>query len=256
MMEILKIKDLKVSINDKPILKGVNLSMNKGEVHVIMGQNGSGKSTLAAAISGNPTFDVDGGSMEFYGEDLLEMEVFERARKGIFLSFQNPQEIPGLEIEHFLKMARENITGEKVPVAKFHRELIETMKDLGLPEDYASRSLNEGFSGGEKKKSEILQMAVLKPKFVILDETDSGLDIDAIKTVFENISKILKKNPDMNAIVITHYNKILEYLAPDKVHVMMDGRIVKSGGMELANQIEHHGYESVLGEFKEAGQDE
>ncbi len=255
-MESLKITDLKVSINDKPILKGVNLSMNKGEVHVIMGQNGSGKSTLASAIAGNPTFEVDGGNIDFYGESLLDMEVFERARKGIFLSFQNPQEIPGLEIEHFLKMAKENITGEKIPTMKFHRELVETMKELQIPEEYASRSLNEGFSGGEKKKSEILQMAVLKPKFVILDETDSGLDIDAIKTVFENISKILEKNPDMNAIVITHYNKILDYLKVDKVHVMVDGVIVKSGGMELANEIENYGYESVLGKIQEAGKDE
>ncbi len=255
-METLKIKDLKVSINDKQILKGVNLSMNKGEVHVIMGQNGSGKSTLAAAIAGNPTFDIDGGSMEFYGEDLLEMEVFERARKGIFLSFQNPQEIPGLEIEHFLKRAKENITGKKISISKFHKELMNTMKELGIPEEYASRNLNEGFSGGEKKKSEILQMAVLEPKFVILDETDSGLDIDAIKTVFDNISKILKKNEDMNAIVITHYNKVLEHLSPDKVHIMYNGRIVKSGGMELAKQIEEKGYDSVLGEFKRANDNE
>lgn len=255
-MEILKIKDLRVSINDKPILKGLNLSINKGEVHVVMGQNGCGKSTLAAAIAGNPTFDIDGGSIEFYGEDLLEMEVFERARKGVFLSFQNPQEIPGLEIEHFLKLAKENITGEKIPATKFHKQLLEVMKDLNMPEEYASRSLNDGFSGGEKKKSEILQMAVLKPKFVILDETDSGLDIDAIKIVFENISKILKKNPDMSAIIITHYNKVLEYLSPDKVHVIVEGKIIQSGGMELADEIEHHGYESVISKYKRADSDE
>lgn len=255
-MEILKIKDLRVSINDKPILKGLNLSINKGEVHVVMGQNGCGKSTLAAAIAGNPTFDIDGGSIEFYGEDLLEMEVFERARKGVFLSFQNPQEIPGLEIEHFLKLAKENITGEKIPATKFHKQLLEVMKDLNMPEEYASRSLNDGFSGGEKKKSEILQMAVLKPKFVILDETDSGLDIDAIKIVFENISKILKKNPDMSAIIITHYNKVLEYLSPDRVHVIVEGKIIQSGGMELADEIEHHGYKSVISKYKRADSDE
>ncbi len=249
-MPALSIKNLKVSIDDKPILKGVDLVVNKGEVHVIMGKNGSGKSTLAAAIAGNPAFDIDDGSIEFYGENLLEMEVFERARAGLFLSFQNPQEIPGLEIEHFLKMAKENITGEKIPVAKFHRELVKTMEKFGLSEDYAHRSLNEGFSGGEKKKSEILQMAVLKPKFAILDETDSGLDIDAIKIVFEGISKILKDNKGMNAIVITHYNKVLEYLAPDKVHIMLDGKIIKSGGMELANQIEKYGYESILKELE------
>ncbi len=250
-MEILNIEGLKVSINDKPILKGVDLKMNKGEVHVVMGQNGSGKSTLAAAIAGNPIYEIDAGKMEFYGEDLLEMEVFERARAGIFLSFQNPQEIPGLEIEHFLRMARENITGEKTSVAKFHKELLQVMEELDMPEDYASRSLNEGFSGGEKKKSEILQMAVIKPKFVILDETDSGLDIDAIKTVFENIKKIINKNPDMNAIIITHYNKVLDYLSPDKVHVMHEGRIVKSGGMDIVGKIEEIGYDQFVLELED-----
>ncbi len=249
-MKALEIKDLKVSINDKPILKGINLSMDKGEVHVIMGQNGCGKSTLAATIAGNPAFEVDGGSMEFYGEDLLELEVFERARAGIFLSFQNPQEIPGLEIEHFLKMAKQNITGEKIPTMKFHNDLIKTMKEFDISEEYAHRSLNEGFSGGEKKKSEILQMAVLEPKFIILDETDSGLDIDAVKTVFRGISKILDKNKDMNAIIITHYNKVLDFLSPDKVHIMSDGKIIKTGGMELARRIENEGYDKVLGEFK------
>ncbi len=248
--EILNIEGLKVSINDKPILKGVNLSMNKGEIHVIMGQNGSGKSTLAAAIAGNPIYEIDAGKMEFYGENLLEMEVYERARAGIFLSFQHPQEIPGLEIEHFLRMAKENMTGKKVPVAKFHRELLKVMEELEMPEDYATRSLNEGFSGGEKKKSEILQMAVIQPKFVILDETDSGLDIDAIKTVFQNIKKILNKNPDMNAVIITHYNKVLEYLEPEKVHVMHEGRIVKSGGMEIVGEIEKIGYDQYVSELE------
>ncbi len=255
-MLALNIKDLKVSINDKPILKGVNLEMNEGEVHVVMGPNGSGKSTLAAAIAGNPIYDVDSGSIEFHGEDLLEMEVFERARAGIFLSFQNPEAIPGLQIEHFLKIAKENIKGEKIPTAKFHRELLATMKELNMDESYAYRNLNEGFSGGEKKKSEILQMAVLEPKFVILDETDSVLDIDAIKIVFDGISKILKKNEKMNAIVITHYNKVLEHLSPDRVHVMMNGRIIKSGGMELANEIENNGYEHILNEYKEKALDE
>ncbi len=255
-MKALTINNLKVSINEKPILKGVDLEMNKGEIHVIMGQNGSGKSTLAATIAGNPAFDVDEGSIEFYGEDLLELEVFERARKGIFLSFQNPEEIPGLEIEHFLKMAKENITGKKISAFQFHTELLSTMKEFDIPESYATRCLNEGFSGGEKKKSEILQMAVLKPKFIILDETDSGLDVDAIKTVFAGISKILAKNKEMNAIVITHYNKVLDYLTPDKVHVMSDGKIIKSGGMELAKMIESNGYESVLKEYTETNSNE
>ncbi len=249
-VKALNIINLHVSVNGTKILKGVNLEVEEGQVHVIMGKNGSGKSTLAAAIAGNPVYEVDEGSIDFYGENLLEFEVFERARKGIFLSFQNPEEIPGLEIEHFLKMAKENITGTKIPAFKFHKELLEVMREFGIPESYAERSLNEGFSGGEKKKSEILQMAVLKPKFVILDETDSGLDVDAIKVVFEKIAKILAENSGMSVLIITHYKKVLDYLKPDRVHIMKDGKIIKSGDISLAEEIEVEGYAKVFDEYE------
>lgn len=248
-MSLLDIKDLKVSVEDKVILEHLDLNVNKGEVHVIMGPNGAGKSTLASAIVGNPAFEAEAAELSFEGEDLLEMEVYERARKGIFLSFQVPEEIPGLQMEEFLRTAKESVTGKKLPIFRFHKELLELMKLLHIPSNYASRHLNVGFSGGEKKKSEILQLAVLAPKLAILDETDSGLDIDATKIVFEGVTTIRKNNPDMSILIITHHNKVLDYVKPDFVHVLIDGKIVKTGGFELVQHIEEHGYEKIKEEI-------
>lgn len=248
-MSIISIRDLEVSVDDTKILKGVNLDINKGEIHVIMGPNGSGKSTLASTIVGNPVFEVDKGDINFKGKDILEMEVDERAREGIFLSFQAPFEIPGLKLNEFLRTAKESVSGKKQGIFKFQRELEKLMKELEMPVEYADRSLNDGFSGGEKKKSEILQMAVLEPSLSILDETDSGLDIDATKVVFENIQKIKQRKPEMAIMVITHYNKVLEYLKPDFVHVIMDGKIVKTGGYEIVEEVEEYGYDKIRGEL-------
>lgn len=248
-MNLLNIKDLKVSVQDKVILKNLDLSVGAGEVHVIMGPNGAGKSTLASAIVGNPAFSLDEGKIEFEGEEINDMEVFERARRGIFLSFQTPEEIPGLQMEEFLRTAKESVTGKKLPIFKFHKELLELMKLLKIPAEYANRHLNVGFSGGEKKKSEILQLAVLSPKLAILDETDSGLDVDATKIVFEGVSTIRESNPDMSILIITHHNKVLEYVKPDFVHVLIDGSIVKTGGYELVEHIENHGYEKIKEEI-------
>lgn len=244
-MELLNVSNLEVSIMDKSILKGLNLTINKGEVHVIMGPNGSGKSTLAAAIVGNPAFDIDGGKIIYEGEDISDTPVDERAKKGIFLSFQIPEEIQGLEIEEFLKTAMEAKLGQKLDPFIFHLELENKMKALHIPESTCYRHLNVGFSGGEKKKSEILQLSVLKPKLAILDETDSGLDVDASKIVFEGVSKIKQDNPDMSLLIITHYNKVVDFVKPNFVHVLYDGKIVKTGGSEITDHIEKHGYEQI-----------
>lgn len=248
-MNLLEVRNLNVSILDKEILRGLNLEIKKGEVHVIMGPNGSGKSTLAAAIVGNPIFDVDAGQIIYEGEDIVELEVDERARRGLFLSFQIPEEIEGLEIEEFLRTAKEARTGEKIGAFKFHTELVSKMKSLQIPEEVCSRHLNVGFSGGEKKKSEILQLSVLEPKLAILDETDSGLDVDASKTVFEGVSKIKEANPDMALLIITHYNKVVDYVKPDFVHVLYKGKIVKTGGVEITQHIEDNGYEDIKAEY-------
>ncbi|QOW61884.1 Fe-S cluster assembly ATPase SufC [Treponema pedis] len=242
-MKLLDIQNLQMSVGEKTILKDLNLSINKGEVHVVMGPNGAGKSTLAAAIVGNPKFNIDCGNIFFENENINEVPVFERARKGIFLSFQIPEEVPGLKIEEFLRASKEAVTGEKIPMLKFHKELTEKMKELKINSSYVNRSLNVGFSGGEKKKNEILQLAILNPKLAILDETDSGLDIDATKVVFEGVSKF--RTPDMGILIITHHNKVLEYIKPDFVHVLVDGTIVKTGGFELVEYIEKHGYENI-----------
>ena len=239
MEPLLHIEDLHLSVNEKPILHHVNLTINAGEVHVVMGPNGAGKSTLAAAIVGNPVFHIDQGSIFFNGTLLNDLPVFERARKGIFLSFQNPEEVPGLKVEEFLRAAKEAVTGKKIPALTFHKELLRLMETLINPE-YADRSLNVGFSGGEKKKNEILQLAVLQPKLAILDETDSGLDIDATRIVFEGVAKL--KTPDMGILIITHHSKVLDYLKPDYVHVLINGSLVKSGGIELVEHIQKHGY--------------
>jgi feS assembly ATPase sufC len=240
MEPLLHIEDLHLSVNEKPILHHVNLTINAGEVHVVMGPNGAGKSTLAAAIVGNPVFHIDQGSIFFNGTLLNDLPVFERARKGIFLSFQNPEEVPGLKVEEFLRAAKEAVTGKKIPALTFHKELLRLMETLSINPEYADRSLNVGFSGGEKKKNEILQLAVLQPKLAILDETDSGLDIDATRIVFEGVAKL--KTPDMGILIITHHSKVLDYLKPDYVHVLINGSLVKSGGIELVEHIQKHGY--------------
>ena len=239
-MSLLNLKNVKSEVEGKEILKGVDLTINKGEVHVIMGPNGAGKSTLASILVGHPKHEVVGGQILLEGEDITELEVDERAQKGIFLSFQYPEEIPGLTVEDFLRTAKEAVTGEKQYIMQFHNELVEKMEKLHINPEYAERHLNVGFSGGEKKKSEILQMAVLEPKLAILDETDSGLDIDATKIVFEGVQKL--KTKDTALLIITHYDKVLEYLKPDFVHVLMDGKIVKSGGIEIVEAIEKDGY--------------
>ena len=239
-MSLLNLKNVKSEVEGKEILKGVDLTINKGEVHVIMGPNGAGKSTLASSLVGHPKHEVVGGQILLEGEDITELEVDERAQKGIFLSFQYPEEIPGLTVEDFLRTAKEAVTGEKQYIMQFHNELVEKMEKLHINPEYAERHLNVGFSGGEKKKNEILQMAVLEPKLAILDETDSGLDIDATKIVFEGVQKL--KTKDTALLIITHYDKVLEYLKPDFVHVLMDGKIVKSGGIEIVEAIEKDGY--------------
>lgn len=242
MDNLLEIKNFNVVIEDKHIIDGINLHIKKGEIHVIMGPNGSGKSTLAQAIVGNPAYSIQSDAMLFQDEDISELAIDERARKGIFLSFQIPEEIPGLQLEEFLRTAKEQITGEKQSLLRFNTLLKQEMDMLNLPHEYAERSLNVGFSGGEKKKSEILQLAVLTPKFVILDETDSGLDIDATKIVFKGLANIKKRNPDMGILLITHYKKIVDYIKPDYVHILIDGKIRKTGGAELANIVEDEGY--------------
>ena len=239
-MSLLNLKNVKSEVEGKEILKGVDLTINKGEVHVIMGPNGAGKSTLASILVGHPKHEVVGGQILLEGEDITELEVDERAQKGIFLSFQYPEEIPGLTVEDFLRTAKEAVTGEKQYIMQFHNELVEKTEKLHINPEYAERHLNVGFSGGEKKKNEILQMAVLEPKLAILDETDSGLDIDATKIVFEGVQKL--KTKDTALLIITHYDKVLEYLKPDFVHVLMDGKIVKSGGIEIVEAIEKDGY--------------
>lgn len=240
MKPLLHIENLHMSVNEKPILHNLSLTINAGEIHVVMGPNGAGKSTLAAAIVGNPIFQVDQGSI-FFEETLINnLPVFERARKGIFLSFQNPEEIPGLKVEEFLRASKEAVTGKKIPALTFHKELLRLMESLSINPEYADRSLNVGFSGGEKKKNEILQLAVLQPKLAILDETDSGLDIDATGIVFEGVAKL--KTPDMGILIITHHSKVLDYLKPDHVHILINGSLAKSGGIELVEHIQKHGY--------------
>lgn len=240
MANLLEIKQLKAAIEGKEILKGVDLVVNKGEIHVIMGPNGAGKSTLANALMGHPSYDVTGGSMAFEGEDLEEMKVDERARKGLFLSFQYPEEIPGITVESFLRTAKSTIKDKKISVLAFKKQLNEKMAQLGIHENYANRYLNVGFSGGEKKKNEILQMAILEPKLAILDETDSGLDVDAIRIVAEGVNQFA--SGDNAILIITHYNKLLDYIKPDYVHILKEGRIIRTGGIELAETIDREGF--------------
>ena len=246
-MSLLELKNVKSEVEGKEILKGLNLTINKGEVHVIMGPNGAGKSTLESILVGHPKHELVDGEIILDGENINEDAVDERAKKGIFLSFQYPEEIPGLTVEDFLRTAKEAVTGEKQYLMQFHNELVEKMEKLHINPEYADRHLNVGFSGGEKKKNEILQMAVLEPKLAILDETDSGLDIDATKVVFEGVQKL--KTKDTALLIITHYDKVLDYLKPDFVHILMNGKIVKTGGQELVESIEKDGYAKMKEEL-------
>lgn len=244
-MNILEIKDFKVSIEDKEIVKGIDLDLEKGKVTVIMGPNGSGKSTLANGLMGHPDVESSGNVL-LEGEDVLEMEADERSKEGIFLSFQYPVVIPGLTVSNFLRTAINARRDKKDPikVGEFVKLLNEKMKLLNIPKEFAGRYLNEGFSGGEKKKMEILQLAMLNPKVAILDETDSGLDIDSLRQVCESINLLREQNPDLTVLVITHYQRMLNHLRPDTVCIMLDGKIVKKGGPELAHKLESEGYEA------------
>lgn len=240
---LLKVKDLETEIDGKQILNGLNLEIRKGEIHVIMGPNGAGKSTLANVLMGHPKHSIVNGVISFEGESINDLGVDERAKKGLFLSFQYPEEIPGVTVENFLRTAKTSISDKSYRFMEFRKLIMEKMKMLEMKEEYLTRYLNEGFSGGEKKKTEILQMAVLEPKLAILDETDSGLDIDAIRIVSKGVKNLT--NDDNAILVITHYNKILDYLKPDFVHILVDGKIIKTGDMSLAEEIEKNGYENL-----------
>ena len=251
-MSLLSIKNLKVSINGKKILKGLNLEINEGEVHAIMGPNGTGKSTLSYVVAGKPNYEVTEGEILFKGKNLLEMPVEDRSREGIFLGFQYPVEIPGVSITNFMKTAVDEHRKYKglpsLSAAEFLKLMDEKKKLVEIQSNLTNRSVNEGFSGGEKKRNEIFQMAMLEPTLSILDETDSGLDIDALKIVANGVNKL--KRPDSASIVITHYQRLLDYIVPDFVHVLFEGRIVKSGGKELALELEEKGYDWIKKELE------
>ena len=247
---MLKIKNLKAGVEEIKILNGIDLSVNAGEVHAIMGPNGSGKSTLSAVIAGNESYEVESGSIIFEGKDLLDLDPDQRAHKGVFLSFQYPVEIPGISVSNFLKAAisekRKQLGMDPITAKELLGKMKEKMELLNMKKGYLSRNMNEGFSGGEKKRNEIFQMAMLEPKLAILDETDSGLDIDALKIVANGVNKL--KNKDNATIVITHYQRLLDYIIPDYVHVLHNGRIIKSGGKELALELEEKGYDWITKE--------
>ena len=245
---ILSIEGLtaKVAEEDLDILNGVDLQISKGEIHAIMGPNASGKSTLAKVLAGHPGYEATGGSVAFQGEDLLELEPDERSQAGVFLAFQYPVEIPGVSIANFLRTAVQAHLpdGEELDIFDFSDILTERMEMLDMDVTFAERHVNDGFSGGEKKRNEVLQMAMLKPKLAVLDETDSGLDIDALKIVAKGVNKLREESPDMSVLLITHYQRLLDYIEPDQVHVMVDGRIVQSGGPEVALALEKGGYKA------------
>ena len=250
-MSVLEIKDLHVSVETdqgtKQILRGVDLTINEGEIHAIMGPNGSGKSTLAYTIAGHPKYHVDSGSILLDGAEVLTMTVDERARAGLFLAMQYPVEIPGVTVTNFLRAAKTAIDGEAPAIRTWIKDVRESMVKLRMDKSFAERNVNEGFSGGEKKRNEILQLELLKPKFAVLDETDSGLDVDALKIVSEGVNRA-KENTGLGLLLITHYTRILRYIKPDFVHVFVDGRIAEQGGPELADRLEDEGYDRFLAE--------
>ena len=241
---LLEIKDLHAGVEGKEILKGLSLSVGKGEVHVILGPNGSGKSTLMNIIMGHPKYEVTSGTMTFEGEDITGLKTFERARKGLFLSFQTPEEIPGITVENMIRTSKQAISGERVKIVPFRRQLKATMEELKISPEYADRYMNVGFSGGEKKRTEILQLLMLNPKLALLDETDSGLDVDAVQIVSEGVAKF--HNEDNSCLIITHNTRILEKLKVDKVHVLINGEIVEEGGPELIDDINRRGFTHIL----------
>ncbi|MGB8362732.1 MAG: Fe-S cluster assembly ATPase SufC [Acidimicrobiia bacterium] len=239
---LLQIEDLHASAGEHQILKGVDLTVDRGEVHALMGPNGSGKSTLANVLMGNPTFTVTRGKIHFKGEDITQAMTTDRGAAGMFLAFQHPEAIPGVSVLQFLRQALSNRTGTDLTVLELRLKVMDAMKELGMESSFADRYLNEGFSGGERKRNEVLQMAVLEPELAIMDETDSGLDIDALRTVADGVNKLT--TPERGFLIITHYQRLLDYVTPDVVHIFMDGRILESGGPELAARLEEDGYDS------------
>ena len=240
---LLEIDALRANVAGKEILTGLNLTVRPGEVHAIMGPNGSGKSTLANTLMGNPRYAVTGGEVRFLGEALEGMAPDERARRGLFLAFQYPVAVPGVTVVNFLRQAVNAVRGEEIPVREFRQELFAKMELLKVDRDFARRYLNDGFSGGEKKRAEMLQLAMLQPRMAVLDETDSGLDIDALRTVADGVNALMNEN--MGLLLITHYQRLLNYITPQFVHVLIDGRIVRSGGPELAEELEESGYDTI-----------
>jgi Fe-S cluster assembly ATP-binding protein len=262
MSKVLTIQNLHVAIDGKEILRGVDLTLGQGEIHALMGPNGSGKSTLSYALMGHPRYEVTEGTVSLDGHDLLAMEADERARAGLFLAFQYPTAIPGVSVANFLRHAVTNVRNpdrkegeDLIPMRDFRKELREQMDDLGVDQEFARRYLNEGFSGGEKKRAEILQMAMLRPTFAILDETDSGLDIDAVRIVSEGVNRVAASH-GTGVLVITHYERILTYIKPQFVHILYGGQIVEDGGPELVKQLESQGYEWVRQKYPDAARDE
>lgn len=240
---MLEINNLHVSTDNKEILKGVNLKINKGEVHAVMGPNGSGKSSLSLALMGHPRYKITAGKILLNGKNINNLTTDKRAKLGLFLAMQYPVAVPGVSVFNLLRSANKNLEIEKISALEFQNKVKKQMKNLKMDEKFLARSINDGFSGGEKKKAEILQLSILKPKYAILDETDSGLDVDALKTVSKGISEVAGK--EIGILLITHYQRILKYVKPDFVHILVDGKIVKSGDSKLAEEIEEKGYESI-----------